>query len=183
MIKLLRFMKPYRAVLVLVVILAVAQALGNLYLPNLFADIVNNGIVKGDTGYIWRFGGLMLLVTMGGTIAAVIGIFFSSRVATGFGKIVRAKLFTRVEQFSLHEFDAVSTSSLITRTTNDTTQVQQVMILILNMMISAPMMAIGGIVMAVSQDAPLSLVLVAVIPLVVISFYLFMSRAIPRFRV
>ncbi|MFL5627022.1 MAG: ABC transporter transmembrane domain-containing protein, partial [Ktedonobacteraceae bacterium] len=103
-------MKPYRAVLVLVVILAVAQALGNLYLPNLFADIVNNGIVKGDTGYIWRFGGFMLLVTLGGTIAAVIGIFFSSRVATGFGKIVRAKLFTRVEQFSLHEFDAVSTS-------------------------------------------------------------------------
>ena len=121
MIKLLRFLKPYRWLLVLVALLAAAQVLGNLYLPNLFANIVNNGIVKGDTGYIWRVGGLMLLVTMGGTLAAVIGIFYSSRVATGFGKIVRAKLFTHVEQFSLHEFDAVSTSSLITRTTNDTT--------------------------------------------------------------
>src|SRR5438270_13642123 len=105
MIKLLRFMRPYRAILVLVVVLAAAQALSNLYLPNLFADIVNNGIIKGDTGYIWRFGGLMLLVTLGGTIAAVIGIFFSSQVATGFGKIIRARLFTHVQRFSLHEFD------------------------------------------------------------------------------
>src|SRR5712691_11900511 len=131
MIKLLRFIKPYRAVLVLVVVLAAAQALSNLYLPNLFADIVDNGIVKGDTGYIWRFGGFMLLVTLGGTLAAVVGIFYSSKVATGFGKIIRAKLFTHVARFSLHEFDSVSTSSLITRTTNDTTQVQQVMILML----------------------------------------------------
>src|SRR5712692_6716387 len=126
MIKLMRFLKPYRAVLVLVVILAIAQALGNLYLPNLFANIVNNGIIKGDTGYIWQLGGLMLLVTLGGTIAAVVGIFYSSKVATGFGKIIRAKLFTHVQRFSLREFDILGSSSLITRTTNDTTQVQQV---------------------------------------------------------
>ncbi len=167
MIKLMRFMKPYRGVLVVVVILAVAQALGNLYLPNLFADIVDNGIVKGDTGYIWRSGGLMLLVTMAGTIAAVVGIFYSSRVATGFGKIIRAKLFTRVEQFSLHEFDAVSTSSLITRTTNDTTQVQQVMIMMLNMMITAPITLVAGIILALNQDVGLSWILVVVIPVLV----------------
>src|SRR5947209_10286823 len=182
MIKLLRFMKPYRAVLVLVVILAVAQALGNLYLPNLFADIVNNGIVKGDTGYIWRVGGLMLLVTMGGTIAAVVGIFYSSRVATGFGKIVRAKLFTHVERFSLHEFDTVSSSSLITRTTNDTTQVQQVMIVILNVMITAPFTLIAGIILAINQDVGLSWILVVVIPVLVVSIIILMSKAIPLFR-
>lgn len=182
MIKLLRFMKPYRAVLVLVVILAIAQALGNLYLPNLFADIVNNGIIKGDTGYIWRFGGLMLLVTLAGTIAAVVGIFFSSRVATGFGKIIRAKLFTRVEQFSLHEFDAVSTSSLITRTTNDTTQVQQVMIVMLNMMITAPITLVAGVILALNQDVGLSWILVVVIPILVGAIIILMMNAIPLFR-
>jgi ATP-binding cassette subfamily B multidrug efflux pump len=182
MIKLMRFMKPYRGVLVVVVILAVAQALGNLYLPNLFADIVNNGIVKGDTGYIWRLGGLMLLVTMGGTIAAVVGIFFSSKVATGFGKIIRAKLFTRVEQFSLHEFDAVSTSSLITRTTNDTTQVQQVMIVMLNMMITAPITLVAGIILALNQDVGLSWILVVVIPILVAAIVILMLNAIPLFR-
>ena len=182
MIKLLRFMKPYRAVLVLVVVLAAAQALGNLYLPNLFADIVNNGIVKGDTGYIWRFGGLMLLVTMAGTLAAVVGIFFSSKVATGFGKIIRAQLFTRVEQFSLHEFDAVSTSSLITRTTNDTTQVQQVMIVMLNMMITAPITLVAGVILALNQDVGLSWILVVVIPVLVAAIIILMINAIPLFR-
>jgi ATP-binding cassette subfamily B protein len=182
MIKLLRFLKPYRAVLVLVVLFAAAQALSNLYLPNLFADIVNNGIVKGDTGYIWRFGGLMLLVTLGGTIAAVVGIFFSSKVATGFGKIVRGKLFTHVQQFSLHEFDSVSTASLITRTTNDTTQVQQVLVVILNMMITAPITLVAGIILAVNQDAGLSWILVVVIPILVASILILMTKAIPLFR-
>src|SRR6266568_4350053 len=79
MIKLLRFMKPYRPILVLVVVLAFLQAMANLYLPTLFANIVDNGIIKGDTGYIWRTGGIMLLITLAGTIAAVVGIFFSGR--------------------------------------------------------------------------------------------------------
>src|SRR5690348_6036414 len=126
MIKLLRFLKPYRPILVLIVLLAFAQAMANLYLPTIFADIVDHGIITGDTGYIWRTGGIMLLIAIGGTLAAVIGIFFSSQVATGFSKIIRARLFSHVTQFSLHEFDKVCTSSLITRTTNDTTQVQQV---------------------------------------------------------
>ncbi len=179
MIKLLRFIKPYRAVLVLVVVLAAAQAMSNLYLPNLFADIVDNGIVKGDTGYIWRFGGLMLLVTLGGTIAAVVGIFYSSKVATGFGKIIRAKLFTHVQQFSLHEFDTMSTASLITRTTNDTTQVQQVMIVMLNMMITAPITLVAGIILAVNQDVGLSWILVVVIPILVASILILMMQGYP----
>ncbi len=183
MIKLARFLKPYRMILVVVVVLAIAQALSNLYLPNLMADIIDNGIVKGDTGYIWRTGGLMLLVTIGGTLAAVVGIFFSSQVATGFGKIVRAKIFTRVGQFSLHEFDQLGTSSLITRTTNDTTQVQQVMILVLNMLITAPITLVAGIILAINQDVGLSWIFVVVIPVLVGAILLIMSRAIPLFSI
>ncbi len=183
MIKLLRFMKPYRATLVLILVLAAVQALSNLYLPNLMADIVDNGIAKNNTGYIWQIGGLMLLVTLVGTTAAVVGVFFSSQVASGFGKIVRAKIFTHVTHFSQREFDIVSTSSLITRTTNDTTQVQQVMILILNMVITAPITLVAGVILAINQDAQLSWILVVAIPLLVGIILLLMSRAIPLFRV
>ena len=182
MIKLLRFLKPYRPLLVLVIVLAFAQALANLYLPTLMADIVDNGIVKGDTNYIWRIGGIMAVIAIGGTIAAVIGIFFSSQVAVGFGRIVRGKIFSHVEQFSLHEFDTVSTASLITRTTNDTTQVQQLLVIVLNMMITAPITLIAGIILAVRQDVGLTWILVAVIPILVAAIVLLMTRAVPLFR-
>lgn len=182
MIKLLRFLKPYRITLVLVLVLAFAQSMANLYLPTLMADIVDYGIVQSDIGYIWRIGGFMLLVAIGGTICALVGIFFSSQAATGFGKIVRARIFTHVEQFSLHEFDTVGTASLITRTTNDTTQVQQVLIMILNMMITAPLMIIGGIIMALNQDVGLSWIFVVIIPVLVITIVVLMSKAIPLFR-
>ena len=183
MIKLLRFMKPYRWTVALVLVLAFAQAMANLYLPKLMADIIDNGIVKGDNAYIWRIGGIMLLITLGGVICAVFGSFFAARVAVGYGKIIRAKLFTRVEQFSLHEFDTVSTASLITRTTNDTTQVQQVWVIILGIMVTAPMMIIGGLILAVSQDTGLSWVLVVIMPILVGAIVLLMSRAIPLFRI
>lgn len=183
MIKLLRFLKPYRAILVLVVALAFVQALANLYLPTLMADIVDNGIIKNDIGYIWRVGGVMFAVALGGTLAAVIGIFFSSQVATGFGKIIRAKLFTHVQRFSLHEFDILGSSSLITRTTNDTTQVQQVLVIILNMMITAPITMVAGIILALNQDVGLTWVLVVVIPVLVASILILLSKAIPLFRV
>jgi ATP-binding cassette subfamily B protein len=107
----------------------------------------------------------MLLVAMGGILAAVIGVFFSSQVASGFGKIIRTKLFTHVEQFSLHEFDNVGTASLITRTTNDTTQVQQILVVILNIMITAPFTMIAGIILAFKEDIGLSWILVALLSL------------------
>jgi ATP-binding cassette subfamily B protein len=181
MIKLLRFLKPYRVLLVVVLVLAFAQAMALLYLPTLTADIVDNGIVKLDTGYIWRTGGIMTLVAIGGTICAVVGIFFSSQVASGLGKIIRFEIFTHVERFSLHEFDTVSTASLITRTTNDTTQVQLVLIMALNMMITAPMLAIGGIILALQRDAPLAWILVTIVPVVAGAIFLLMSKAIPLF--
>jgi ATP-binding cassette, subfamily B, multidrug efflux pump len=182
MIKLLRFLKPYRIPIVFVFVFVFLQSLANLYLPALMADIVDNGIVKGDTSYIFNVGGFMLLVSVGGAICAVVASFFSARIAIGFGRIIRGKLFTHVEHFSLHEFDTVGTASLITRTTNDTTQVQQVLIIILNMMISAPLMAIGGIILAIGQDGTLALVLVGAIPILVASILIIMTKAIPLFR-
>jgi len=183
MIKILRFMKPFRWLIALVLFLAFAQSMANLYLPTLMADIVDYGVVKGDIGYIWQIGALMLLITIVGTICAIIGSYFAARVATGFGKLIRAQIFNRVAQFSLHEFDTVSTSSLITRTTNDTTQVQQVWVIILGIMVTAPMMMIGGIILAVAQDATLSWILVVVIPLLAGAIILIFSKAIPLFRV
>ena len=168
MIKLFRLLKPFRIQIFFVFVLVFLQSLANLYLPTLTADIVNNGVVKGDTNYILRVGGIMLLVTVIGTICAVAGSFYSARVAIGFGRLIRGKLFTRVASFSLHEFDKVSTASLITRTTNDTTQVQQVLIIILNMMISAPLMIIGGLILAYGQDHVLTLVLLIVIPILLV---------------
>lgn len=181
MIKILRFLKPYRMLLVLVLVLAVGQATANLYLPNLMANIVDYGIVKNDTGYIWRTGGIMALVAIGGTLCAVVGIFFSSQVAVGMGKIIRAQIFYKVQRFSLHEFDTVSTASLITRTTNDTTQVQQVMVMLLNMLITAPITLVVGIILALNQDVGLSWILVAIMPVLVIIILVLLSKAIPLF--
>src|SRR6266566_1569631 len=179
---LIRYLQPSRMPVALVFVLVFLNSLANLYLPYLMANIVDTGIVKGDTRYILRVGGLMVLVTIVGTICAIVASFFSARVAIGFGRLTRGKLFKHVENFSLHEFDSVGTASLITRTTNDTTQVQQVVIIILQMMISAPLMFIGGIILAISQDATLAWVLVGTIPILFIAIVAIMSKAIPLFQ-
>ncbi|HEX6123705.1 MAG TPA: ABC transporter ATP-binding protein, partial [Ktedonobacterales bacterium] len=122
------------------------------------------------------------LITIGGMACAIAASFFSARIAVGFGRLVRGKLFSHVENFSLHEFDTIGTASLITRTTNDTNQVQQVLVIMLTMMISAPLMAIGGIILALNQDASLAWVLVVAIPVLVLAILLIMRKAIPLFR-
>jgi ATP-binding cassette subfamily B protein len=183
MIKLLRFLKPYKLLLVLIFVLAVGQSLANLYLPNLMADIVNNGIATFDTGYIWKTGGIMALVAIGGTICAVIGIYFASHVATGMVKAVRAEVFKRVQEFSLHEFDSISTASLITRTTNDTVQIQQVMVMILSWLITAPITLVVGVILALNQDVGLSWVLVAISPILIGIIIILLIKAIPLFTV
>ena len=182
MIRLFRFLKPFRLFIAVVLVLVFLQSLANLYLPTLMADIVDTGIVNGDTNYILRTGGVMLLITLGGTLCAIVSAYFAARTAVGFGRDVRAKLFGHVEGFSLHEFDTFGTASMITRTTNDTNQVQQVLVIMLTMMVSAPMMAIGGIIMALRQDAALTWVLAAAIPVLVIAILLIFTRAIPLFR-
>ncbi|MCL4338656.1 ABC transporter ATP-binding protein/permease [Patescibacteria group bacterium] len=183
MIKLLRFLKPYRILLALILALAVGQSVANLYLPNLMADIVNKGISTFDTDYIWRTGGLMAIVAIAGTLCAVVGIYFSSQVATGMVKVIRAEIFYRIQQFSLHEFDIVSTASLITRTSNDTVQIQQVMVMILNMLITAPITLIVGIILALNQDVGLSWILVAVMPILVIVILILLVKAVPLFSI
>ena len=182
MIRLLGLLRPYRASIALILCLAFLQSLANLYLPTLMADVVDEGIVKNNVGYILRTGGLMVLVTLAGAACAVTGAFFSSHVAIGFGRIVRGRIFKHVQQFSLHEFDSFSTASLITRTTNDTTQMQQVLTMVFVMVITAPMMAIGGTILALAQDRTLALVLVAVMPLVSAIFLVIVRRAIPLFQ-
>lgn len=182
MLKLFRFLKRYRLFVGLVLVFVFLQTLSDLYLPTLMADIVDVGIVKGDNAYIWKIGGWMLAVAAVGGICSVAASYFSSKAAVGFGRIVRGKVFSHVGNFSLQEFDKIGTASLITRTTNDITQVQQVLIMILRMMVMAPMMCIGGIIMAVSQDAKLSLVLVVVLPVLVGTIYAVVRKGIPLFK-
>jgi ATP-binding cassette subfamily B multidrug efflux pump len=182
MLKLFALMRPLRGSVAIVAALALAQSLANLYLPRLMADIVDFGIVRGNTREIYRIGGLMLLVAVIGTICAVAGSYFAAKVATGFGRIIRLRVFDRVAHFSVHQFDQFSTASLITRTTNDTTQVQQIVLMLLSMAISAPMMAIGGVTLSLSQDARLASVLIAVIPVMAVVFFLIMWKAVPLFQ-
>ena len=183
MYKLLRFLQPYRLLLIAILLLAIGQSLANLYLPNLMADIVNKGIATFDTNYIWKTGGFMLLVAIGGVICSVIGIFLSSQVATGMSKMVRGDIFTKVQHFSLHEFDTMSTASLITRTTNDTAQVQQVMVMILNMLITAPITLVVGVILALNQDVGLSWILIAGMPILITIIIILLFQAIPLFTI
>jgi ATP-binding cassette subfamily B protein len=181
-IRLYRFLKPFSIALGASVVLIVLQTLSQLYLPTLTADIVDNGIARKNVGYIVSTGEVMLVITIGGMIASIAAAFLSSRVAAGFGRDVRAKLFARVETFSLHEFDRFGTATLITRTTNDVTQVQMVTLIILRMMVAAPIMAIGGIILALRQDRPLTLVLAVALPILVTVIVLIARAAIPLFR-
>ncbi|MDF2547614.1 MAG: transporter related protein [Anaerosolibacter sp.] len=183
MIQLLKFLRPYTNTVVAVLALLFFQSLGELYLPTLMADIVDKGIVNGDTRYIISIGGLMLLVAALGTSCSIGAAFLSSKTATAFSRDLRGKVFSRVESYSLHEFDKIGTASLITRTTNDINQVQQVMIMGLRMMVSAPMMCIGGIIMAVSKDAKLSLIFVVVIPVLAVLIFSVARKGLPLFKV
>jgi ATP-binding cassette subfamily B protein len=179
MLKLFRLLKPYRGYVAIVLVLALAQSIGFLLLPRLMSDIVDKGIVRGDQGAILRTGGLMLLMSVLATLCAITGSFYSSKVATGFGRILRSAIFARAEHFSIHQFDRFSAASLVTRTTNDTTQVQQMLIMMLTMVITAPMMAIGGVILALSQDTQLAWVLIAVMPVMALIFGLIMRGALP----
>src|SRR5438128_1319749 len=183
MIRLFKFLKPFAIAVAAIFILVFLQAFADLYLPTLMKDIVDVGVVKGDTDYIWRIGGYMLLVAAGSGIASIVAAFLSAQTATGFGRDLRSRVFSQVTDFSLNEFDKLGTATLITRTTNDITQVQQVLLLIMRMMIYAPLVSIGGIILAVSLDATLSLVLVVVIPILAASIFLIASKGVPLFKV
>src|SRR5260221_3443137 len=168
MLKLFRLIKPYRGYVAIVMVLALAQSLGSLLLPRLMSDIVDKGIVKRDQLAIFEIGGLMLVVSVLATACAIAGSYYSSKVATGLGRLLRGAIFARAEHFSIHQVDRFSAASLVTRTTNDTTQVQQMLIMMLTMVITAPMLMIGGIILALSQDTQLAWVLIAVMPVMAV---------------
>jgi ATP-binding cassette subfamily B protein len=179
MLKLFRLLAPYRGYVAIVLVLALAQSIGSLLLPRLMADIVDKGIVLGNQRAIFEIGGLMLLMSIIATLCAIGGSYYSAKVATGFGRILRGAIFARAEHFSVHQFERFGSASLVTRTTNDTTQVQQMLIMMLMMVIAAPMMAIGGVILALSQDAQLAWVLIAVMPVMAVIFALIMRGAVP----
>ena len=176
------YLRPYRRQLVLVVILLTLQAVANLYLPNLNADIVNNGVVKGDVPYIINVGAVMLVVTLLLAVFAIIAVYWGARTAMAFGRDVRGAVFRTVLGFSQAETNHFGTASLITRNTNDVLQIQQVLLMGLNVMIIAPIMAIGGIIMAYREDAQLSWLLLLVIPTLGVFITIMLRRALPLFR-
>lgn len=182
MIKLFHSLKPYSKLIYLTLLLVFFQSYSQLYLPTLLSDIVDIGIVQGNTGYILKIGILMLLVAAAGTICSIAASFLSSKTASGFARDIRNKVFSSVEYYSLQDFDKIGTASLITRTTNDITQLQNVLIMILRMMVSAPMMCIGGIIMAVLENAQLSLLLFFVIPILTGLIIFIASKTMPLFK-
>ncbi len=183
MIALLRtYLRPYRGTLVLVMALLLVQAIGNLYLPTLNGEIINNGIAKGDNDYILRTGGFMLGVALVLGIASIVAVYFGARASMGFGRDVRSAIFRAVESFSAVEVNHFGPASLITRNTNDVQQVQTVVFMALTLMISAPILIVGGIIMAIQQDVPLSGLLIVILPIMAAVIALVMTRAIPLFR-
>src|SRR6266545_4274365 len=183
MIRLLRtYLRPYAWPIFAVIALLLVQAIGNLYLPTLNGDIINEGVAKGDNDYILRIGGVMLVVSLLLGVASITAVYWSARVAMGFGRDVRSAIFEAVERFSQVEVNHFGPPSLITRNTNDVQQVQMVVFMALTLMISAPILVIGGIILAVQQDVPLSGLLVVVLPIMVAFIAIVMYRAIPLFR-
>ncbi len=167
--------------MVFVIFLTLASTLLELYLPTLMADVIDVGIVNSDMGYILQTGGWMIFVSILAVVCTIFVTYFANRVAVGFSRDVRKMMFTNVESFSLEEFDKIGSASLITRTTNDVKQVQDVLNMMLRMMTRAPLMLVGGIILAVSRDPGLSLIFLVALPVLVGSIYIVSRRAIPLF--
>lgn len=182
MIKLLKNLKPYWLSIIGVIVFVFLQSLSELYLPTLMSDIVDTGVVNGDVNYIIRIGGWMILIAVIAMISSIFGSYLAAKAATGFGRDLRTKVFTKVESFSLEEFDEKGTASLIVRTTNDITQIQQLAVTMLRMFLRAPLLFIGGIIMAVLKDAELSLVLVVILPILTIAILLIAKKGMSLFK-
>lgn len=179
--KTLQCLKPFAPMIILGIILTFTQSMLSLYLPNLMSSIVNNGIVGQDLDEVFRYGRYMLYVTLGFMACAISATFVASRVSAGFAKKLRNAIYSKVQKFSLSEYKKISTSSLITRTTNDVTQVQQLTLMSMRMMIQAPLMCIGGIIMALSKNKQLSFLFVVVIPLLLVAIILLAKKILPLF--
>jgi ATP-binding cassette, subfamily B, multidrug efflux pump len=183
LIKLLRtYLKPYSTVLIAVVALQLVATMASLYLPSLNADIIDKGVAKGDTGYIVSTGGWMLAVTLVQIACSIAAVYFGARAAMAFGRDVRSAIFHRVGTFSGREVAQFGAPSLITRNTNDVQQVQMLVLMTCTLMIAAPIMCVGGIIMALRQDVGLSWLMLVCIPALVIAIALIVVRMVPQFR-
>jgi ATP-binding cassette subfamily B protein len=179
---LVRFVRPYWPLLLAVIVFQLGQSIASLYLPTLNADIINKGVIKGDTGYIINTGILMLAITFGQIVCAIVAVYFGARLAMAFGRDVRGAIFHQVGQFSEREVSKFGAPSLITRTTNDVQQVQMLVLMTCTLLVSAPILAIGGVIFALQQDVPLSGILVVAVPVLLIGIGLIISRMVPQFR-
>ena len=183
LIRLLRkYLHPYFAQVGLVVALLVVQTAGALYLPNLNADIINNGIIKGNLRYIVTTGGVMLAITLVLGVVSIVAVYWASRVSMGVGADIRGAVFTRVQGFSAREMNHFGTPSLITRNTNDVQQVQLFLQVALTLMVIAPIMSVGGVVLAIHEGGNLSLLLVVAVPLMALFVGTVMTLVVPQFR-
>ncbi|WP_426228664.1 ABC transporter ATP-binding protein [Pseudarthrobacter sp. DSP2-3-2b1] len=179
---LVEYLRPHRQLLIAVVVFQLAQSIASLYLPTLNADIIDEGVAKGDTGVILSLGGLMLAITLLQIICAVIAVYFGAKAAMGTGRDLRGAIFARVGQFSEQEVTRFGAPSLITRSTNDVQQVQQLVLMGATMMVAAPMLAIGGVIMAIRQDVQLSWLIAVAVPVLLIAVGLIIVRMVPLFR-
>ena len=176
-----RYLRPAWPLIVAVVVFQLAQSIASLWLPTLNADIIDEGVVKGDIPFIWSTGGVMLLVSLVQIVCAIVAVYFGSRLAMGMGRDLRRDFFHRVVAFSQREVGQYGAPSLITRSTNDVQQVQMLVQVSATLMVSAPMLAIGGVVMAVSMDAGLSWLMAVAIPVLLIIVGLIVWLMVPAF--
>ena len=179
---LIRYLKPYRWLLAGVLLFQFASAIASLYLPSLNADIINNGVAKGDTNYIWSTGVLMLGISLGQIACSITATYFAAKAAMLMGRDIRDGVFERVSGFSEREVSQFGPGSLITRNTNDVQQVQMLAMMGATMLVTAPMLAIGGIIMALRQDVGLSWLIAVAVPALLILATLIIGRMVPLFR-
>lgn len=173
---------PYVGATLVVCLFQFVQALASLYLPSLNADIIDSGVTKGDTGYIWKVGALMLGVTVVQVACNIVAVYFGSKVAMGIGRDLRSSVFDKVESFGSREMSQFGAPTLITRSTNDVQQVQLLVFMGLTMLIAAPITGIGGLIMALREDVQLSGIFLIVLPALVVTLGLVIMRMRPLFR-
>ena len=177
-----KYTKPYLSLIILAVVLQLASTLATLYLPSLNARIIDEGVVQGDTAFIWRVGGLMLAVAFGQVVSAVLAVWCGARVAMAAGRDMRTGVYQRVDSFSSHDVSRFGAATLITRGTNDVNQVQMLTLMALNFMVAVPIMAVGGIIMAIREDPGLSWLVWVSVPVLLVIVAWIVARLMPLFQ-
>ncbi|MBM7831389.1 ATP-binding cassette subfamily B protein [Agromyces cerinus] len=177
-----RHLRPYWALLLGVLVFQLAQSIASLYLPTLNADIIDDGVAKGDTGFIISTGGVMLAITLAQVACAIAAVYFGAKAAMAFGRDLRVAVFRKVADFSEQEVSRFGAPSLITRSTNDVQQVQMLVLMSCTILVSAPILAIGGVYMALREDLALSWIMVVAVPVLLVSVGLIISRMVPLFQ-